>query len=227
MRALTGVRFAAILAASLFIVACGGEDSGSAPEDPAPKPQPSPPAPAPKNSPPTIAGEPLTSVTAEMAYSFQPQAADADGDALQFQITNLPAWASFDAATGRLSGTPGAADVGTYANIVVSVTDGKAAASLPAFSITVAQVQLGAATLTWQPPTENTDGSPITDLAGYRLRYGRDPGQLSEVQSIPNPGITTAVVENLARGTWYFSVSAYNRDGLESDPSNLAQTTVM
>lgn len=225
MRALTGVRFAAILTASLFIVACGGEDSGSTTEDPGTKPPVSPPAP--KNSPPTITGEPLTSITADTAYSFQPQAADADGDPLQFQVTNKPAWASFDAATGRLSGTPGAADVGTYANIIVSVSDGKAATSLPAFSITVAQIQLGAATLTWQPPTENTDGSPITDLAGYRVRYGRDPAQLSEIQSIPNPGITTAVVENLARGTWYFSVSAFNRDGLESDPSNLAQTTVM
>jgi len=225
MRALSGVRFAAILAASLFIVACGGEDSGSTTEDPGTKPPVSPPAP--KNNPPTINGEPLTSVTAETAYSFQPQAADPDGDPLQFQVTNKPAWAVFDAATGRLSGTPGAADVGTYANVIVSVSDGKAATSLPAFSITVAQIQLGAATLTWQPPTENTDGSPITDLAGYRVRYGRDPAQLSEIQSIPNPGITTAVVENLARGTWYFSVSAYNRDGLESDPSNLAQTSVM
>ena len=225
MRALSGVRFAAILAASLFIVACGGEDSGSTPEDPGTKPPVSPPAP--KNNPPTINGEPLTSVTAETAYSFQPQAADPDGDPLQFQVTNKPAWAVFDAATGRLSGTPGAADVGTYANVIVSVSDGKAATSLPAFSITVAQIQLGAATLSWQPPTENTDGSPITDLAGYRVRYGRDPAQLSEIQSIPNPGITTAVVENLARGTWYFSVSAYNRDGLESDPSNLAQTSVM
>jgi len=225
MRELSVVRFAAILAASLFIVACGGEDSGSTTEDPGTKPPASPPAP--KNNPPTINGEPLTSVTAETAYSFQPQAADADGDPLQFQVTNKPAWAVFDAATGRLSGTPGAADVGTYANVIVSVSDGKAATSLPAFSITVAQVQLGAATLSWQPPTENTDGSPITDLAGYRVRYGRDPAQLSEIQSIPNPGITTAVVENLARGTWYFSVSAYNRDGLESDPSNLAQTSVM
>jgi hypothetical protein len=219
------MRLAAILAASLLIVACGGEDSGSAAEDPGTKPPVSPPAP--KNNAPTITGAPVLSVTAELPYSFQPQAADADGDPLQFQVTNKPAWATFDAATGRLSGTPGAADVGTYANIVISVSDGKAAASLPAFSITVAQIQLGSATLTWQPPTENTDGSPIVDLAGYRVRYGQDPAQLSQLQSIPNAGITTAVVESLARGTWYFSVSAYNRDGLESDPSNLAQTTIM
>jgi hypothetical protein len=222
MRALSGVRFAAIVATSLFLVACGGEDQGG--QDTV-KPPGSPPAT--KNNPPTISGAPLTSVTADSAYAFQPQASDADGDALQFIVANKPAWASFDAGTGRLGGTPAAADVGTYSGIVISVSDGKATTALPAFNITVAAVQLGAATLTWQPPTENTDGSPLLDLAGYRIRYGRDPNQLSEIQSIPNPGITTAVVENLARGTWYFSVAAYNRDGLESDPSNLAQTTVM
>jgi len=223
MRTLSGVRFAAIVAAGLMLVACGGEDQGG--EGTTVKP-PSPP-PAPKNSPPTISGAPLTSVTADSAYAFQPQASDADGDPLQFQVSNKPAWASFDVATGRLSGTPAAADVGTYFDIVISVSDGKASTVLPAFSITVAQVQVGAATLTWLPPTENTDGSPLQDLAGYRIRWGRDPSQLDQVQSIPNPGVTSAVVENLSSGTWYFSVAAYNRDGFESDPSNLAQTTVM
>ena len=91
----------------------------------------------------------------------------------------------------------------------------------------MSQSQLGAATLTWLPPTENIDGSPIDDLAGYRIRYGRLAGELTELQSIPNPGITSAVVENLASGTWYFTVSAYNTSGVESESSNLAQKTII
>ena len=44
--------------------------------------------------------------------------------------------------------------------------------SLPAFSITVTQVGLGSMSLSWTPPTQNTDGSALTDLAGYKLYYG-------------------------------------------------------
>jgi len=162
-----------------------------------------------------------------LAYAFLPKASDPDGDRLEYSITNKPGWAVFDAGTGRLSGTPSDADVGSYSNIVISVSDGTLSASLAPFAINVSQTAVGAATLTWLPPTENTDGTPIEDLAGYRIRYGRDPGELTEVQSIPNPGITSAVIENLANGNWYFTVSAYNRSGVESENSNLAQNTVM
>jgi len=179
------------------------------------------------NGAPVVSGAPETAATAGSAYIFQPGASDPEGDPIEFQISNLPAWASFDARTGRLAGTPSAADVGTYANIVISVSDGKASAALAPFTIAVAPIQLGAATLTWLPPTENTDGSPVVDLAGYRIRYGRRAGELTELQSIPNPGITSAVVENLASGNWYFTVSAYNTSGVESEYSNLAEKTIL
>jgi hypothetical protein len=51
-------------------------------------------------------------------YEFEPNAADADGDSLSFQVTNKPNWASFDASTGRLSGQPTLENVGTYGDIV-------------------------------------------------------------------------------------------------------------
>ena len=74
---------------------------------------------------------------AESAYRFTPAASDTDGDRLRFSITNKPSWASFDTATGELSGTPVNADAGVTSNIVISVSDGIATASLPAFSIEV------------------------------------------------------------------------------------------
>ncbi len=105
---------------------------------------------------------------------------------------------SFNASTGRLSGTPGAGTVGTYADITIQVSDGTATVALPAFSIAVQQASMGSATLTWQPPTTRTDGTPLTNLAGYRIRYGTAPESYSNVLTIPNGGITSAVVSEPA-----------------------------
>src|SRR5207253_5052496 len=76
--------------------------------------------------------------TAAHYYSSQPWATDSDGDKLTFSVSNKPSWASFDSSTGRLYGTPiPPATVGTFANIVISVSDGTYRASLSAFSVTV------------------------------------------------------------------------------------------
>ena len=172
------------------------------------------------NTAPVISGSPATSVNAGAAYSFRPTASDANGDPLTFSITNKPTWATFSTSTGQLSGTPTAAQVGTYSNIVISVSDGKASAALPAFAIAVTQVSVGAATLSWTPPTQNTDGSALTNLAGYRILYGAAPSSLNQTVEIANPGLTTYVIENLSPGTYYFAVRAYSSAGGESVNSN-------
>ncbi len=178
------------------------------------------------NRPPTISGTPPTAVREGQAYAFAPTAADPDGDSLSFTILNRPAWASFNAATGALTGTPGAGTVGTYANITIRVNDGKATTSLPAFSIGVQQVAMGSATLSWQPPTTRTDGSPLTNLAGYRIRYGTASGSYPNLIDIPNGGLTSAVVENLSAATWYFVASAYDTTGAESNYSSQVSKTI-
>lgn len=184
-------------------------------------------APPSGNQPPTISGSPAQAVTAGMAYLFRPQASDPEGQALTFSITNRPNWASFNTATGELSGTPGPAHVGQTSNIVITVSDGQANASLAAFSITVADVQTGSATLRWTPPTLNEDGSPLNDLSGYRVYYGTSSTDLGTTLDLPNPGLTSAVVENLAPATWYFAVRAYNASNVESASSNIASKTVL
>jgi hypothetical protein len=70
-------------------------------------------------------------------YSFSPAASDPEGQALTFRISNKPAWASFSSSTGRLRGTPTSTHTGTYANVVITVSDGTTSVSLPAFSVTV------------------------------------------------------------------------------------------
>jgi len=79
----------------------------------------------------------VATVTPGQSYVFQAVASDPDNQTLRFGIANKPAWATFDIVTGRLSGTPAATDAGTYANVVISVSDGTASATLPAFSIVV------------------------------------------------------------------------------------------
>lgn len=90
------------------------------------------------NAAPTISGSPAGTVVQGAGYSFRPSASDSDpADSLVFSVNSLPSWATFNSATGELSGTPGAGNSGLFSGIVISVTDGKATASLPAFSIEV------------------------------------------------------------------------------------------
>lgn len=180
------------------------------------------------NTAPTISGTPVKAVSAGSAYSFTPTAKDANSDTLTFSITNKPSWASFSTSTGKLSGTPSAAQVGTYGSIAIKVSDGKASASLAAFSISVsaASSATGRATLSWTPPTRNTDGSTLTNLAGYRIYYGTSSSTLNKTITISNASVSTYVVEDLTAATWYFAVKAYNTTGVESAMSGTASKTI-
>jgi len=181
---------------------------------------------APPNRAPTISGTPGLSVNVGSAYSFQPTASDPDGNALSFNITNQPPWATFSTSTGRLSGTPGAGDVGSTSGMVISVSDGTVSASLPAFAVSVVQVSTGSASLSWTAPTTNTDGSALTTLSGYRLAYGQSATSMNQSVQITNPGLTSYTVSNLATGTWYFALYAQSSTGTESNPSNTANKLV-
>jgi hypothetical protein len=182
------------------------------------------------NAAPTISGTPATSVVAGKAYDFVPKASDSNGDALAFSIQNKPTWAVFDTKTGRLSGTPSASHVGTYSNIVIAVSDGKASKSLPAFAITVSKAPAtsapGTAVLTWTPPTTRANNTTLSNLAGYRIAYGTSATVLHESINVANPGLSSYVVENLKPGTYYFVVRAYDSTGHESDLSNVISVAV-
>ncbi|MGI9344510.1 MAG: putative Ig domain-containing protein, partial [Gammaproteobacteria bacterium] len=114
---------------------------------------------APPNAAPTITGTPPSSVTVGSAYSFTPTASDPNGDSLTFSITGRPGWASFSSASGQLSGTPVAADIGTYGGIRISVTDGQETATLPEFSINVNDLPNRAPTVSGVPSAAVTIGS--------------------------------------------------------------------
>jgi len=186
--------------------------------------QPDPPAAV--NHAPTITGLPAPTIVAGEFYEFIPDAADADGDTLEFSISRKPVWADFNHSTGRLSGTPQDADVGNFTNIAITVSDGQKSRTLAAFNITVDAIALGAVTLSWNPPTQNSDGSPLTDLAGYRIYYGRDPNVLGRSVALTNPGLTSYVVENLQSGLWYFVMTSINAQGVESPRTDLVSKSI-
>ncbi len=223
----------ALTAVGLLLAACG-ENSGNSPNrvqssaipptavtppaQPAPAP---PPTTTPINQPPLLSGTAPAQATVGQPWAFQPQAVDPDGDALNISASNLPGWMTLDKTNNRLSGTPGDADVQTWNNIVLTVSDGNATASLPPFSVDVVarNAATGSATLSWLPPTQQLDGTPIDSIAGYRLLYGQTSGQYGQSVTIDNPGITSYMIEGLTPGDWYFAIQTLDGAGLYGPPS--------
>jgi hypothetical protein len=164
--------------------------------------------------------QPASTVAVGQAYSFQPVSVGAN---VTFTARNLPAWLTLNAATGRLTGTPQASDVASYSGITLTASDGS---TFGPFSITVVTAGSGRATLSWMPPTANTDGSALTNLSGYVIAYGSSPDDLPMTITIDNPSVTTYVVDSLTSGTWHFAVQAVNASGVRSNNSSLASKTI-
>lgn len=102
-----------------------------------------------------------------------------------------------------------------------------ATASAPAQTTSISTTPTSkSADVSWTPPTTNTNGSALTDLAGYRIYYGTSPDTLNQTIQVPNAGATDYMVQGLSQGTWYFAVVAYTNTGLESNLSNVASKTI-
>ena len=89
----------------------------------------------------------------------------------------------------------------------------------------VADPATGDATLSWAPPTERVDGTPLEAVSGYRIYYGRDPEQFEHEIEVDSE-VTKYRIDNLESGEWYFAVAAISEEGLESAPSSVVQKTI-
>ncbi len=200
----------------------------------------------------SIFGTPTNAVEAERYYGFQSWATDTDGKTVSYSIKNKPSWATFDTRYGHLYGVPPTSAIGNYKDIVISASDGVSQASLPPFSISVTGTApasgsgtssggtsggsgssggsttptTGSATVNWHPPTANTNGTAITNLSGYIIKYGTSSTNLSTTVKVTNAGLTSYVVENIPAGTYYFGVEAYNSAGETSSVSNVASKKI-
>ena len=81
-------------------------------------------------------------------------------------------------------------------------------------------------TLNWTAPTQNSNGSTITNLAGYKIHYGTASQDYTEVVAINNPSLNRYVIDSLPNGTYYFAITAYNSAGVESPMSGEVTTSV-
>jgi len=84
----------------------------------------------------------------------------------------------------------------------------------------------GTVTLTWVPPTDNTNGTPVTDLAGYHIHYGTSQDNMTHVIDLASTSTTEYEVSGLAPGTYYFAISAYTTEGTESAESDVGYKTI-
>ena len=127
-------------------------------------------------------------------------------------------------ALSACGGGPGAA--GSAATPQATADAGTPAATGTASPPSAPSTGSGAVTLNWTPPTQNTDGTPLTNLAGYDIHYGTQSGDYTQSIAVDNPGLATYVVDNLTPGTYYFAVTAVNSAGTESPVSSEVALTV-
>ena len=138
------------------------------------------------------------------------------------------------ASTGTSAGTGTSASTGTSAGTGISAGSGTSASSGTSTGSTSSgstdstppTAHADSVTINWVPPTENTNGTPLTNLAGYNIHYGTSSGSLTKTLSISNPGIATYVVSDLSPGKYYFAVAAVNSAGAESALSAQVSATV-
>lgn len=191
------------------------------------------------NSAPSISGTPATLATAGQNYSFIAAASDPDGDMLSFSIQNLPSWLTFSAVTGTLSGTPQTIDVGTHSGIIVSVTDGQALTSLPAFSIEVVAAN-SAPVISGAPATQITAGASYTftpvasdvdnDTLVFSVQnaptwasFDTGTGMLSGTTQAADQGTYTNIVISVSDGSLTTSLPAFT---IQVDAVSLGSATL-
>jgi hypothetical protein len=73
--------------------------------------------------------------------------------------------------------------------------------------------------ISWTPPTTNADGTPLTDLAGYKVYCGTSSRKYDRKKNTGNV-VKYDLKPWLTDGYWYCAVTAYDTSGNESVYSN-------
>jgi hypothetical protein len=140
--------------------------------------------------------------------------------------------AGLTSSTGAGSANPGSGAGGSAATGQVTSNTTPPPAADPPATTTPPVTQspppatVAAVNLAWSAPTENSDGTPLTDLKGYKIHYGTQSQNYTGSISVDNPTVTTYLVESLPAGTYYFAVTAYNSVGAESSLSDEVQSSL-
>ncbi len=122
-----------------------------------------------------------------------------------------PGSTSFEVALMSASG----ANFGAQLLTTVTIAAGNAASA-----------NNGSVTLSWSAPNENTDGSALTDLAGYNIYYGTSAYTMTSTVGVNSAALQSCAISGLAPGTWYFEITAIDLLGEESGPSAVVSITL-
>lgn len=120
-------------------------------------------------------------------------------------------WSSSNTGIATIS-TSGLITSIAAGSTTVTATSGSTSGS------TALTVTAATATLSWGVPTTNSDGTPLTDLIGYKIYYGTSSKNYTIMIDVGN--VTTYAINNLSSGTYFFAVTAYNTQKIESNYSN-------
>jgi hypothetical protein len=136
------------------------------------------------------------------------------------EMTPRLTWSTSPAATsctasGGWSGTKAASGTQTLQNINSSTN----------YTLTCAW-STGSATVNWTPPTTNTDGTPLTNLAAFRVYYGTSSSSLTRVREVNDISSSSTSISALSPATWYFKVRAVNANQVESADSNVSSKVI-
>jgi hypothetical protein len=138
-------------------------------------------------------------------------------------------WQDGDASPKSVIVTVTAQAAGKNFDISLTSIDGSASFGAPSsavIDIEAASSANGAVTLSWTAPTTNTNGSALTNLAGFDIHFGNSADAMTNKITIGSVGVLSYVINNLTSGTWYFEVFAVNSAGVQSGPSSLVRTTI-
>lgn len=174
-----------------------------------------------------VVGLEITSPTSLSAIDTTDTTVSLAGKASSGSGISRVSWANDRGGEGIANGTESWQAAGIALELgenTVTITAEDAAGKIASKNIMINREsgENGAVTLSWDAPTARVDGTPLTNLAGYRIFYGRMSGTYDYQIEIGNPGVSTYIVDDLVPGDWFFALAAYDSDGLLSDHSNEA-----
>jgi hypothetical protein len=173
----------------------------------------------------SLTGPRTDAAVADLPYEYVPEFAGSAGATVAFAVENKPAWATFDESSGILAGTPTAAEVGRTSTVRITATAGGAKSTLE-FELKIVASAVGTANVSLDGPQTRTDGSALSNLAGYRIYYGKTATRLDQFVDVNDRAARSADIERLTPGTWYFAATALDVHGFESELTSVSSKTI-
>jgi hypothetical protein len=171
----------------------------------------------------TFLGKPPESIAVGEPYAYVPVVTNAIMPDVEFSYINRPSWSGIYRSSGAILGTP--TEPGVYSNIQIQAWDGVNFGVSAPFTIVVSSTT-GSADLRWVKPMLNTDGSPLTNLAGYLIHYGSSTANLDTKLFVDSPDSTALQIDNLSPGKWYFKIAAVTDTNVQGPFSTVVGDTI-